>query len=135
MNLVVDANIIFSALIKEGKSAEILLDFSHNFFVPEYVFEEFERHKDEILAKTNRTEREFNEILSELKDIMSIIPREEFEEYLDLAEEISPDMDDVMYFALALKLRCGILSNDKELKIQKEVKVYSVEDLLKEGFL
>ncbi len=134
MDLVVDANIIFSALIKEGKSAEILLNFSHNFFIPEYVFEEFERHKDEILAKTNRTEREFNEVLSELKETISIIPREEFEEYLDLAEGISPDRDDVMYFALALKLGCGILSNDKELKSQKEVKVYSIEDLLNVGF-
>ena len=36
-----------------------------------------------------------------------------------------------MYFALALKLNCGIWSNDKKLKNQDKVKVYSTEDLLK----
>ena len=47
------------------------------------------------------------------------------------AEKITPDKKDVLYFALALKLRCGIWSNDKKLKTQNKIKIYSTEDLLK----
>jgi predicted nucleic acid-binding protein len=61
-----------------------------------------------------------------------IVPREEFEEYLEMAEKISPDPDDFMYFALALKLKCPIWSNDKELKKQNKVIIYSTEDLTRE---
>ena len=39
---------------------------------------------------------------------------------------------DVLYFALALKLKCGIWSNDKKLKEQNKVKVYCTGELLKE---
>ena len=50
--------------------------------------------------------------------------------YVDEAEEISPDPDDVAYIALALKLKCGIWSQDKALKEkQNKVQVYSTEDL------
>lgn len=38
---------------------------------------------------------------------------------------------DSEYFALALKLNCAIWSNDKRLKQQDKIKVYSTEDLVK----
>lgn len=63
---------------------------------------------------------------------MTIVPKDDFKEYFELAEKISPDPDDFMYFALALKLKCPIWSNDKELKKQNEIIIYSTEDLIKE---
>ena len=51
MDIVVDANIIFSSLIKGGKTAELLLSFSLNLFTPEFVIEEIEEHKKEIFEK------------------------------------------------------------------------------------
>ena len=45
------------------------------------------------------------------------------------AEEISPDEKDILYFALALKLKCGIWSNDKRLKQQDQVRIYSTAEL------
>lgn len=130
MNLVVDANILFSSLIKEGKTQELFLDLSFNLYTPEFIFTEFEKHKDEILEKTNRSSEEFNEILNTMKEVINIIPEEEFEEFILAAEEISPDQDDVMYFALALKLNCPIWSNDKKLKEQDKIKVYSTNELV-----
>jgi len=47
------------------------------------------------------------------------------------ADEISPDPDDEMYFATALKQNIGIWSNDKEMKKQKVIDVYSTNDLVK----
>jgi len=45
-----------------------------------------------------------------------IISKNEVKTFIKKAEQISPDPDDVLYFATALKLNCGIWSNDKELK-------------------
>ena len=81
MKLVVDANILFSALIKKGKTSELLLDLSLELFTPEYVLIEFENHRQEILDKTKRTHEEFNEIFEILKEIIKIIPKEDFKEF------------------------------------------------------
>lgn len=53
-------------------------------------------------------------------------------EYYQESSDTSPDPDDKMYFALALKLNIPIWSNDKELKKQKRVKVYTTEELIEE---
>jgi len=129
MKLVVDANVLFSALIKEGKTRELLLMPSLNLFTPQFILEEFEKYKQEILKKTKREEEEFIEIFNLFSKIINIVPEEDFIEYINEAEEITPDPNDVMYFALALKLGCSIWSNDKKLKIQDKIKVYSTEEL------
>lgn len=130
MNLIIDANILFASLIKEGKTIEILLSPFFNFYAPEFLFEEFERYEKEILRKTHRNEEDFLEIFEKLKEMITIIPREDYKEKASLAEEISPDEKDFDYFALALKLNCAIWSNDRKLKEQNRVKVYTTEELV-----
>jgi predicted nucleic acid-binding protein len=58
------------------------------------------------------------------------VPKEEMEAYLDEAKRISPDQGDVPYFAPALKMGCGIWSNDTILKNQKAIAVFSTKDIL-----
>jgi predicted nucleic acid-binding protein len=41
-----------------------------------------------------------------------------------------PDPDDIDFTALALKLDCPLWSNDKELKQQTVVKVFSTSELI-----
>jgi predicted nucleic acid-binding protein len=130
MNLVIDANVLFAALIKEGKTIEILLNPNFNFYAPEFLFEEFNKYKSEILHKTHRSGQEFSEIFGILKEIIEIVPRDKYKDKLQLAEGFSPDNGDVDYFALALNLNCGIWSNDKELKKQNKVKVHFTEELV-----
>ncbi|MFP3950266.1 MAG: PIN domain-containing protein [Candidatus Micrarchaeia archaeon] len=130
MRLVVDANILFSALIKDGKTAEILANNPGSFYSPEFFFEEFLKHKPEILLKTKRTEREFNALFGLLKEIMDIVPKSRYLDMLAKAKEISPDPDDAAYFALALKLELPIWSNDKKLRRQSTVRIYSTAELM-----
>ena len=62
---------------------------------------------------------------------ITTIPLEEIRPFLKIAINISPDIKDVPYLALALKLNIPIWSNDKELKEkQKHVRVYSTPELL-----
>lgn len=131
MDLVVDANVLFSALIKEGFTTELMFSDQIRLFAPEFLLEEFFKHENEILEKTKRNKDDFSDILEILKLIIKITPAEEFDIYTTEAEAISPDPDDVQYFALALKLQCGIWSNDKMLKEQNSVSVYSTEEIAK----
>lgn len=130
MELVVDANSVIAALIKEGMSAEILSNPVFNFFAPEFLFEEIEKYKDEILRKSNRNNKELIAVLDNIKEIINVYHSDEFSEYLESAKQICPDENDTEYFALALKLKCGIWSNDKKLKEQDRIKIYSTEELV-----
>ena len=49
--------------------------------------------------------------------------------FIEDAERISPDFFDAPYFALALKLECPIWSNDKKLKQQKRIEIFSTEEM------
>ena len=100
-------------------------------FTPEYIFTELEKHKEEILEKIERTTEEFFSLVETLKKRIAIIPFEELVPYVEEAEKLTPDPDDMVYFALALKLNCAIWSNDKKLKDQNQIKVYNTHELSK----
>ncbi len=131
MELVVDANVLFSALIKESFSYNLLFNEKFHLFTSEYIFTEFEKHKEEILKKTERITEEFFRLIEILKRRINIIPLEELIPYIEEAEKLTPDPDDMTYFALALKLNCAIWSNDKKLKDQNKIKVYNTHELSK----
>ncbi len=131
MDFIVDANVIFAALIKKGKSHELLFDERLHLFTTEFFFTEFKKHSEEIKRKSGKSHVDFSHLMSVIKSRLTLIPLEDLLPYLDEAEAICPDPADVAYFALALKLRCGLWSNDKALKKQDSVKVYSTEELLR----
>ena len=54
MDLVVDANVLFSASIKKDGTDKLLFSDKFHLFTKEYIFTELEEHKEEILKK-NRT--------------------------------------------------------------------------------
>lgn len=130
MDLVVDANVLFSALIKQSKTCELLFVNHFHLYAPEFIFDELEKYKEELLEKTERTEEEFYKFLEILKRRIMLFPLDELVPFAERAENISPDPKDAVYFALALKLNIDIWSNDKQLKKQNAVKIYSTEDLV-----
>ena len=65
MKLVVDTNIIFSAIISDrGKIGELLLNKPNNFHFlsPVFLLEELDNHVDRILSITGYTESEYQQI-------------------------------------------------------------------------
>lgn len=132
MKLVVDANILFAALIKEGSTAELLISDKLQLFAPEFLFSEFAKYEEHIIKKTHRSHEEFIQFLDLLKEQITIIPKKEIMPFIDKAEKISPDPKDIVYLALAFALKSNIWSNDKKLKKgQEEITVFSTEELIK----
>jgi len=133
MELIVDANILVSALLKEGITRELMFNIDLILYTPEFIIEEFFDHIDKLAQKARLPKAVFQDQAEKLinESKLMIISKKEVKAFIKKAEQISPDPDDVLYFATALKIKCGIWSNDKELKKQKHVKIYSTSDLLK----
>ncbi|MBI5880884.1 PIN domain-containing protein [archaeon] len=130
MDIIIDANVLFSILIKEGKTEEIFFKEQVNAFAPEFLLEEFRKYEPLIREKTGRRQDEFAEFMDALKRRITIVSNKETEPFIARARKISPDPKDAEYLALALKMRAAVWSNDKRLKQQKEVSVYSTEQIL-----
>lgn len=130
MQLVVDANIVFAIIIAKGKTFELFFKKDLDLFSPSFVFEELESYKELILKKSGLLEKDFFEIISRIKNKIAIISEENLLDYREKAISICPDIKDVLYFALCLYLKIPLWSNDKLLKTQNLIKVYSTEDLI-----
>lgn len=133
MELVVDANILFAALIKDSHTRHLLLSSSGTFYIPEFFFEEMHKHINVLSKKTGLSKEAVKDLFDEFILTANIIPVpfSEFREHLKKATVISPDKGDIPYFALALKIKCPIWSNDKKLQEQKSIKIYTTEELSK----
>ncbi len=133
MEIVIDANILFAALIANKTTRKLILKSELIIYSPQFIIEEFLNHLNELENKTGLNKEILKELVNEfiIKANIVIVPKSDFESFIQKAKEISPDTDDIMYFALALKFKCPIWSNDKKSKDQNKIKIYSTEDLLK----
>ena len=130
MDLVVDANILFAAMIKKGYTSKQLFRDDIHLYAPEFLFAEFDKYRDILLMKASRNEDEFDELLRILERRIETIPHEEIGSFLEEAIRISPDEKDVPYIALAIRLHIPIWSNDKLLKKgQNRVSVYNTQEI------
>ena len=103
LRLVVDSNILFAALIKEGITAKLLLSERLELFAPERLIEEFRKYEEYILSKTHRSKVDFERFLSTLEGRIEIIPKSEFEEWVEEAKKVCK-LDDFPFVALAKAL-------------------------------
>ncbi|MFH0837323.1 MAG: PIN domain-containing protein [Candidatus Aenigmatarchaeota archaeon] len=134
MEIILDANILFAAMIKDGLTRHLILRSDWKFYIPEFVISEIEQHIDIISEKTDLSETEVRELFDSFlaaSDI-TIIPYQEILSLMKEAEKISPDIDDTHYFALALKLKCPIWSNDNKLKEQSTIQILTTQEILEE---
>ena len=134
MRLVVDANILFAALIKDGLTAELLISDKLQLHTSQFLFTEFAKYEELILKKTHRSKEEFTQFLDLLKELIIIVPKKEILPFIEKVKKISPDPKDTTYLALALAIKTSIWSNDKKLKLEQDmIEVIITEDRLRSG--
>ena len=76
MKIILDSNILFSALIKDSKTRRIMLEYEGFFLFPKFVFEEMEKHIEELLRKSELSKQEFNTLLAIILKKVAIVPNE-----------------------------------------------------------
>lgn len=130
MEFVVDTNVLFSFFRKGSLTRHLLTDFkSLELSTPSFCLEELSGLGELICEKAAISEAGFREALDVLQLFVRIVPEEAYSGFLPKAKKISPDPDDVDFFALALKLGCRMWSNDKKLKEQSVVGVLTTPEV------
>ncbi|MEK6982009.1 MAG: PIN domain-containing protein [Candidatus Micrarchaeota archaeon] len=131
MLLVVDTNVIISAALKRSITQEVLFNRAFVCYAPEYVRDEIEKHKNEIMKKSQYKDEEFHTILSIIFSKLTIVPEEDYMKYKEEVLKFTPDPDDWPFLALAMYLGAGLWTYDAALKEKQNiVKIVTTTDLL-----
>ncbi len=133
MELIVDANILLASFLKEAVTREILLDERLTLLAPEHLLSETSRHLKDSASLRKRiclSNQKLQELFSVLTQRIRTLPAKSYQFYWKEAVTLAPHEEDAPYLALALSLNLPIWSNDRGLKIQKRIRVYSTPELL-----
>jgi predicted nucleic acid-binding protein len=121
MKIVVDTNIVFSAILNsQSWIGQILLHSDKNlhFYSPRFLQIEIQNHFNKIKRITKLPETEIYELIDILYNKIHFIS-EEFipKETLHFADELTKDIDfdDVLFVALSIHFNCKLWTGDKEL--------------------
>lgn len=130
--IVVDANILFSALLREGTTRHLLLYGDLDLHTPEAIWDEFDRNRAYLLKKSRATDAAFDLLVDSLKDRIGAIPRILIRAHLEqaLAQVGKADELDAPYVAAALALGATLWTHDKRLKERTTVPVVTTSELV-----
>ncbi|HIH37705.1 PIN domain-containing protein [Candidatus Woesearchaeota archaeon] len=132
MKIVVDSNVIFSALIRDSTTRRQILECDNMLLFPVYIFEELEKHKDELMSKSRMEKEDFDALLHLLLSKMIIVPTTSLKPHKEEAVSIirNIDMDDAVFIACALAYPGSIIwSDDKKLKLQQRIRVFNSSEI------
>src|SRR3989344_3158718 len=130
MKVTVDANILFSCLIKEGTSRRVWFSPSINLYAPAFILQEFKKYYPELLEKYGGEQAEFAGIAEKLLGIVEFVPDNELVPFLPAANSLLQDKKDILYIACALKEDTPIWSNDKGFKKQNRVPAMNTAEMI-----
>ena len=134
MQIIIDSNILFSALIKDSLNRKLILKYEGYFLFPSFIFEEIEEHKQELLDKSGMNEEEFDNLLNIILKKVVIVPCEILLPFREKAFELvkNIDEDDVLFVACALAYPNSIIwSDDKHFKKIRDIKVINTKEIIK----
>jgi predicted nucleic acid-binding protein len=122
MRIVVDTNIVFSAILNtNSKIARVLLQPKSrlNFYSTEQLSYEIEEHKGKIKKISNYSDYELDRIITLITNKirfinLKLIPKESYELAKSLTQDI--DIDDTEFVALTEHIKGKLWSGDKELQ-------------------
>ena len=117
----------------------LILSGSLELLSPETALKELQKYSKEIAVKSDINKEELEDMVSRLKkhiEFVSILRyRDSLRPALKLAtqfpqKDVEEFLDDIDFFALALKENCPIWSKDTLFKKQSSIKVFTTTELL-----
>ena len=119
-SVVVDTNLIFSALIpKASQIRDILLEKNMTFYAPNYLIAEIYKHKTRIVSFSKLTDSDFYLYFNGVIERINFVPTdfigaESRQKAYDLCKNV--DLSDIPFIALAIDLGIPLWTGDKKLK-------------------
>ena len=132
MKIVIDSNILFSALIKDSVTRRMILEYDGFFLFPSFIFEELEKHKGELLKKSGMKRKNFETLLNLLLKKVLIVSTDVLFRYRTQAYELVKDIDpdDTLFIACALAYPGSIIwSDDKKLNQQHKINIINTTEM------
>jgi predicted nucleic acid-binding protein len=133
MRIIIDTNILFSALLKDSTTRRILCTSSVTFFYPEPALHAVRKYQELLIQKSGLSELEFLVLYHSLLLFIQIIPTEIIKQRWKKAKEIMEHVDeeDVIFIAAALAYGdAPVWSDDKHFDQQKEVVNFKTKDVV-----
>ncbi len=123
--IVIDTNVLVSALIKDGFTRHVLLHSGLRFAYPEIALEEVVRHREMIQKKSGYAPSELDAVLEGLLRSVTLVATPAFQSDIPRAADAmrTIDITDAVFVALALSLRSVLWSDDAHLQKQTLVAV------------
>jgi len=117
--VIVDTNILFSALLREpSRFVELLFQAEFDFYICEYVIIELFKHKDRLQKQSKLSEDDLLRLLYRILKRVHIYPERLIApEFATEAQRLcaSVDADDSVHVALALALGGQLWTGDRKL--------------------
>jgi len=131
MKIVVDANALFSAMLRDGLARKVFFHAELELCAPAFLLEEASKHFGELAKKYSGTSGELAQLLRLLASQVELVPDEKLAPYLPAACKLVLDDQDWLYLACALHSNAALWSNDAQLKKQKRIAVNTTQELAK----
>lgn len=133
MRLVIDANILLAALLKEATTRELLFEENLEFFAPECLLSEIKRtlKNPRVRRRIPLNDKDLFELTSAIFSRITFFPEKTFLSFIRRSILLVTHIEDAPYIALSLALKIPLWSNDSVLKGQSLVKVYTTTELVK----
>lgn len=119
-SVVVDTNVIFSALIpKASNIRDLLFESNIIFYAPNYLITEMYKHKEKLIKNSKLNESEFHLYLNGIIEKIQFVPIDFIsiksrQKAYDLCKDI--DVKDTPFIALTIELKLSIWTGDIKLK-------------------
>lgn len=135
MKLVADANVFFSAFLRDGLTRRIWLDAPIKLHAPQFMLDEFRKHAPTLLQKSGLRPEEVGEVFKKLVSRLRLSADDELAAYIPASEKLTVDPKDEKYVACALEVGADLWSRDRHLR-QPRIKCWSTEELARHfGYL
>ncbi len=129
MRVTVDANILFSCLIKDSQTRKLFFNPELTIFAPEFIVDELTKYVLEIKNKSGLPDSDLLLLISRVFSQIRIVPDKDIKPFLPAAASLIDDPKDWLYLACALSQDTLIWSNDAGLKAQNRVKTVTTKEL------
>ncbi|MEZ3114761.1 PIN domain-containing protein [Halobaculum sp. MBLA0147] len=132
MTLVVDANVVISALVADSATRELVVTLRPDLLTPAFVHDEIDNYEPLIVEKSGMEPERVSQFVDLLFQYIDVVHADDFYRAIDTADDAigDTDPDDVLYLACAVASDAAIWSDDADFDEQSLVDVYSTGDVL-----
>jgi predicted nucleic acid-binding protein len=132
MKLVIDANVVISALIADSKTRELIVTLEPDLLTPAFVYEEIDNYEELIVEQSGMESDRVAQFIDLLFQYIEVVPADDFHPAIENANAAigDTDPDDVLYLACALASDAAIWSDDSDFGEQSLVETYSTSDVI-----